>query len=163
MTAIRGRVRLFGDDIDTDMIIPAEHLVAGDLDHLGDFVFEKADPGFASSVMDGDIVVAGRNFGCGSSREHAPMALMQSGIRCVVAESFSRIFFRNAIDIGLTAITCKVDAAEGDTIEIYPDGGRVVSKGREYSFRALPPYVMSIIAAGGLVEKIRSEAKAYNK
>ncbi|MBM4237029.1 MAG: 3-isopropylmalate dehydratase, partial [Euryarchaeota archaeon] len=101
MVPIRGRAWKFGDHVDTDQIMPAERLTSDNIERLGDFVFEKARPGFVKIVHKGDIILAGRNFGCGSSREHAPRALKQAGISCVIAESFARIFFRNAINVGL--------------------------------------------------------------
>ncbi|MFA5452346.1 MAG: 3-isopropylmalate dehydratase, partial [Candidatus Methanomethylophilaceae archaeon] len=115
MQPIKGKAWRFGDHVDTDQIIPAERLLAENLDHLNDYIFEKVRPDFHLKVKKGDIILAGKNFGCGSSREHAPLSLMEAGISCVVAESFARIFFRNSINIGLLLVECKVDS-EGSTI-----------------------------------------------
>ena len=120
MDKIKGKVWVFGDNVDTDQIIPAERLVAANLDHLNDYIFEKVRPGFAQQVQKGDILVAGKNFGCGSSREHAPLSLIEAGFSCIIAESFARIFYRNSMNIGLLLVECKVDAKEGETIEVDP-------------------------------------------
>lgn len=151
----RGTVRRFGDDVDTDMIIPAERLLAENLGHLVDFVFEKCRPGFADTVGKGDILVAGRNFGCGSSREHAPMALMQAGFSCVIAESFARIFYRNSLNIGLPVIECRLDAADGETAEADTEAGRVRVGGREYSFDGYTGFIAELVEAGGLMNLVR--------
>lgn len=155
MTVYRGVVRRFGDDVDTDMIIPAERLLAENLGRLGDFVFEKCCPGFADTVRRGDILVAGRNFGCGSSREHAPMALMQAGFSCVIAESFARIFYRNSLNIGLPVIECRLDAADGETAEADTEAGRVRVGGREYSFDGYTGFIAELVEAGGLMNLVR--------
>jgi 3-isopropylmalate dehydratase small subunit len=161
MKKIIGKVWRFGDHVDTDQIIPAERLLAENLDHLNDFIFEKVRPGISSEMSEGDVIVAGKNFGCGSSREHAPRALIQAGIQCVVAESFARIFFRNSINIGLLVIECKVDAKEGDTITIDPEAGKITdeSSGKEYAFQRYPEFIASLIAGGGLMAKIKRELK----
>jgi 3-isopropylmalate dehydratase small subunit len=156
---ITGKVWRFGDHVDTDQIIPAEYLVSENLNCMNKFIFEKVRPGVASMMSKGDIIVAGKNFGCGSSREHAPRALMQAGITCIVAESFARIFFRNSINIGLLVIECKVDAKEGDTITVDPEGGKIICGKKEYTFPQYPEYISSLIAKGGLMAKIRSELK----
>lgn len=150
---IRGRAWVFGDNVDTDQIIPAEHLVTMDSAELAKHAFEKALPRFASEVRKGDVVVAGRNFGCGSSREHAPRALVGAGVSCVVAESFARIFFRNAINIGLPVIEAKLPSRNGDQIEVRLDKG-VVSNGRTgdtVRFTAYPAFVMMLVDKGGLI------------
>jgi len=161
MNRITGKVWRFGDHVDTDQIIPAERLLAENLDHLNDFIFEKVRPGISSKMSEGDVIVAGKNFGCGSSREHAPRALIQAGIQCVVAESFARIFFRNSINIGLLVIECKADAKEGDTITIDLDAGKITDadSGKEYSFQKYPEFIASLIAGGGLMAKIKRELK----
>jgi 3-isopropylmalate dehydratase small subunit len=130
-------------------------------DRLGEFLFEKARPGMAASVKKGDIVVAGRNFGCGSSREHAPRALQQAGISCIVAESYARIFFRNAINVGLLPIECKVEAAEGDILVVDLKKSVIAneSKGGEWSFRPFPPFIKELVDKGGLMAKIKEERK----
>ncbi len=151
MEKIQGKAWVFGDNVDTDQIIPAERLVAANLDHLNDYIFEKVRPGFAGQVGKGDILVAGRNFGCGSSREHAPLSLIEAGFSCIIAESFARIFYRNSMNIGLLLIECKVDAKEGETVTVDPDKGKVTVNGEEYSFPEYPPFISELVKAGGLV------------
>ena len=155
MDKFKGKVWVFGDNVDTDQIIPAERLVAANLDHLNDYIFEKVRPGFAQEVHKGDILVAGRNFGCGSSREHAPLSLIEAGFSCIIAESFARIFYRNSMNIGLLLLECKVDAREGETIEVDPDNGKVIAEGKEYSFPEYPPFISELVKAGGLMNLIR--------
>jgi len=151
--SLRGRAWVFGDNVDTDQIIPAERLVTMDNRELARHAFEKAMPEFARRVSKGDIVVAGRNFGCGSSREHAPRALLGAGVSCVVAESFARIFFRNAINIGLPVIEARLEAGEGDTVVVDLSKGvvRNLSKGGSAGFAAYPPFVMMLVDKGGLI------------
>ena len=156
---ISGKVWKFGDHVDTDQIIPAERLVSENLAQLNKFVFEKVRPEIAAKISKGDIIVAGKNFGCGSSREHAPRALIQAGISCVIAESFARIFFRNSINIGLLVIECGIDAKEGDTVTIDPENGTITNGKKQYTFPKYPEYIADIIAKGGLMAKIRSELK----
>lgn len=156
-TSLKGHAWVFGDNVDTDQIIPAEYLVTMDKRELAGHAFEKARPEFAKNVKTGDIVVAGRNFGCGSSREHAPRALIGAGVSCVVAESFARIFFRNAINIGLPVIEAKIDAKNGDLIVVDLSKGHVANKtsGQSESFAAYPPFVMMLIEKGGLMPYTR--------
>ncbi len=162
MKMLRGKVWKFGDHVDTDQIIPAERLTSDNNDKLGSFLFEKVRPGMAASVGKGDIIVAGRNFGCGSSREHAPRALLQAGIVAVVAESFARIFYRNAINVGLLPVECKVQADEGDVLTIDVDKGKIVNetKGTESEFAPFPPFVQELMDKGGLMAKIRRNKDA---
>jgi 3-isopropylmalate/(R)-2-methylmalate dehydratase small subunit len=150
---LKGKAWTFGDNVDTDQIIPAEYLVTMDNDELAKHAFESASPQFAKNVMKGDIIVAGRNFGCGSSREHAPRALIGAGVSCVVAESFARIFYRNAINIGLPVVEAELSAAKGDTIIIDLKNGvaRNETKKKEVKFKGYPPFVMMLIKKGGLV------------
>jgi 3-isopropylmalate dehydratase small subunit len=159
MREIIGKIWRFGDHVDTDQIIPAERLVSENLTHLNDFIFEKVRPGISSKISKGDIIVAGKNFGCGSSREHAPRALVQAGISCIVAESFARIFFRNSINTGLLVIECKVDAKEGAAITIDPDNGKITGGGKEYVFPKYPEFIDSLISKGGLMAKIKGEMR----
>ena len=161
---MRGRVWKFGDHLDTDQIIPAERLTSDNNDRLGTFIFEKARPGIAGKIKKGDIIVAGRNFGCGSSREHAPRALLQAGISCVVAKSYARIFYRNSINVGLLPVECIVDANEGDelTIDLVKDKIKNLRTGKEWSFPPFPPFVRELIDRGGLMAKIK-EAKRCSK
>lgn len=149
----KGRAWVFGDNIDTDQIIPAEYLVTMDSAELAKHAFERARPEFARKVRRGDIVVAGRNFGCGSSREHAPRALMGAGVSCVVAESFARIFFRNSINIGLPVIEAAIKTSNGDEMLVDLAKGEVrnVSRGAAARFSSYPPFVMMLIEKGGLV------------
>lgn len=154
---IEGKVWRFGDNVDTDQIIPAERLVSTNLDHLNDFIFEKVRPGFGQQVQKGDVLVAGRNFGCGSSREHAPLSLMEAGFSCVVAESFARIFYRNSMNIGLLLVECRTDAKEGDRIRVCTADGKVtdVTSGKQWTFEKYPPFIEELIDAGGLVNLVK--------
>ena len=156
---VKGKVWRFGDHVDTDQIIPAERLVSENLTHMGDFIFEKVRPGMAPAVKKGDIIVAGKNFGSGSSREHAPRSLLQAGISCVVAESFARIFFRNSINVGLLLIECKTDIKENDVIEIEPEEGTIKCNNMTYQFQQHPEFITSLIKAGGLMAKIKKGSK----
>lgn len=151
---MKGKVYKFSDDVNTDEIVPARYLNTSDPAELAAHVMEDADPEFAGMVRDGDIIAAGRNFGCGSSREHAPVAIKAAGIACVVAESFARIFFRNAINIGLPVVEAPQLAGllkTGDELEIDLKAGRAVHKGKEYSIASYPPELQAIISAGGLI------------
>lgn len=157
MSEIKGKVWRFGDNVDTDQIIPAERLVATNLDSLNEYIFEKVRPGFAQQVGKGDIIVAGKNFGCGSSREHAPLSLIQAGISCVVAESFARIFYRNSMNIGLLLVECKVDAEEGKIIEVNTEKGEVVSDGTVYNFPQYPQFISEMVRSGGLMNLVKED------
>jgi len=157
METIKGKVWRFGDHVDTDQIIPAERLTSDNENHLGDFVFEKMRPDLAGEIGRGDIIVAGRNFGCGSSREHAPRALLQAGVVCVVAESFARIFYRNSLNVGLLPVECGIETEEGDIISVDATRGIIVNetRGGEWSFPQYPEFVRDLIESGGLLAKIR--------
>lgn len=162
---VRGKVWKFGDDVDTDVIIPARYLVTSDPDELAEHVMEDIDPEFSGKVESGDIIVAGKNFGCGSSREHAPIAIKAAGVKVVVAESFARIFYRNAINIGL-AIVESPEASKatetGDILEVDTDEGGVlnVRTGENYPAKPYPEYVQQIIDAGGLMNAVTQRVKA---
>ncbi|MFH0862832.1 MAG: 3-isopropylmalate dehydratase small subunit [Candidatus Altiarchaeota archaeon] len=158
---IKGRVWVFGSNVDTDQVIPAEYLVTGDPKELGAHAFEKVRPEFAGQVREGDIIVAAGNFGCGSSREHAPRALMGCGIKCVIAGSFARIFYRNSINIGLPLVECKIEARDGDEVEVDYKAGTVknLRTGKEYAFKALPGFLLKLIEEGGLVEYTKKRLK----
>ncbi|MDD1770799.1 MAG: 3-isopropylmalate dehydratase small subunit [Methanomassiliicoccales archaeon] len=158
---LQGRVWRFGDHVDTDQIIPAERLLSENNDRLGKLLFERARPGMAAKVKKGDMIVAGRNFGCGSSREHAPRAILQAGIPCVIAESFARIFYRNSINVGLLPIECKVEADEGDVLVVDIARGVIKneSKEAEWHFKPFPPFIKELIDKGGLMAKIKEEGK----
>lgn len=155
-----GRVWRYGDNVDTDVIIPARYLMTSDENVLATHAMEDLDPRFASEVEPGDVVVAGANFGCGSSREHAATCLKAAGVS-VVAASFARIFFRNAINTGLTAVVCPeavAATAAGDRLTVDVERGVVVnhSKGLTFETERLPDFVMDIVEAGGLVPWVRS-------
>jgi 3-isopropylmalate/(R)-2-methylmalate dehydratase small subunit len=167
MGFLAGRAWKFGDDIDTDAIIPGRFLVINDPVELAQHLFEGVRPEMTAQVREGDIVVAGENFGCGSSREHAPLALKGAGVSAVVAKSFARIFFRNAINIGLPLFVCsEVDKIrDGDPIEIDMAGGviRNLASDESYKTTPLPQFLREIVEAGGLVEytkRLVAEVKA---
>ena len=150
-----GKVFKYGDNVDTDVIIPARYLNTSDAQELAAHCMEDIDPSFASSVQRGDILVAGRNFGCGSSREHAPLALKASGVACVVAATFARIFYRNALNIGLPILECPAAAqaiAAGDEVSVDLETGEIVDKttGQTFAAEPFPPFMLELIAAGGL-------------
>ncbi len=161
MKNVKGKVWRFGDHVDTDQIIPAERLTSDNNDKLGKFAFEKVRPGMAENVKKGDIIVAGRNFGCGSSREHAPRALLQIGISCVVAQSYARIFYRNCINTGLLPVECEVEAEEGDTLSVDFGKGTIrnETRGKEWKFAPFPEFVQDLIDKGGLMAKIKEEKR----
>ena len=157
----KGTVIKYGDNIDTDVIIPARYLKTSLPEELAKHCMEDIDKDFINRVQQGDIMVGGANFGCGSSREHAPIAIKASGISCVIAESFARIFFRNSINIGLPILECPEaakDIGEGDTVSIDFDSGVIKNetKGREYRAAAFPQFMQELINAGGLVNYISS-------
>ncbi len=154
---IKGKNWKFGNDIDTDAIIPARYLNTSDPKELAKHIMEDADKDFPSKVKSGDIIVAGKNFGCGSSREHAPIAIKAAGIQAVIAKSFARIFYRNSFNTGLPIFESEEASekiAQGDEIEIDADGGiiRNISKGETYKANPIPPFMQELIATGGLVE-----------
>ncbi len=155
---IKGKVWKFGANVDTDQIIPAEYLVMADPKELGKHAFEKVRPEFVKNVKEGDIIVADENFGCGSSREHAPRALIGCGISCVVAKSFARIFFRNSINIGLPVVECDVKVAEGDELEINFKDGTVknLTTKKQFKFKPLPGFLFKLLDEG-LVNYVRKQ------
>ena len=154
-----GRVFKYGDNVDTDVIIPARYLNSSDPAELAQHCMEDIDASFVGSVKKGDIIVADKNFGCGSSREHAPLAIKASGISCVIAQTFARIFYRNAINIGLPIIECP-EASKGieagDEVEVDFDSGIIYNrtKNTQYQGQAFPPFMQKIIEAEGLVNYI---------
>jgi len=156
---IKGRIHKFGNDVNTDEIIPARYLNTIDPKELAAHVMEDADPAFPGIVKAGDILVAGKNFGCGSSREHAPLAIKAAGIACVVAESFARIFYRNAFNIGLTIMEAPIsaDAESGHILRLDTTSGKIVNVtiGKEYPSKPIPAFMQKLIAAGGLMEYVR--------
>lgn len=158
----RGKVFKYGDNVDTDVIIPARYLAISDPKELAEHCMEDIDTEFIKKVRPGDIIVANKNFGCGSSREHAPLVIKVAGVSCVIAETFARIFYRNAINIGLPIIEC-VDAAQdidaGDEVEVDFDSGMIYNrtKGREYQGQAFPEFMQKIIKAEGLIHYINEK------
>ena len=156
----KGLVHKFGDNIDTDVIIPARYLNRSDEAWLASHCMEDIDSSFASNVKKGDIMVAKANFGCGSSREHAPIAIKASGVSCVIASTFARIFFRNAINIGLPILECEEAANEindGDEVEIDFDSGMItdLTTSKTYQAQPFPPFIQNIIKNGGLMNSIK--------
>ena len=162
MKAACGKVFKFGDNVDTDVIIPARYLNSSDPKELAEHCMEDIDADFVKKVNVGDIIVATKNFGCGSSREHAPIAIKAAGVSCVIAETFARIFYRNAINIGLPIIECSEASKsidEGDEVEVNFDTGVITNKtkGETYQGQAFPPFMQKIIACEGLVNYINSK------
>lgn len=161
----KGTVFRYGRDIDTDVIIPARYLNTSDPAELARHCLEDLDPTFVSRVRPGDIVVADENFGCGSSREHAPVAIKASGISCVIAANFARIFYRNAINIGLAILECPAASAEienGDEVTVDFDTGVItdVTKGTTYQAEPFPPFIKDMIARGGLMASLKAKEAA---
>ena len=162
MKAAKGIVFKFGDNVDTDVIIPARYLNSSDPAELAAHCMEDIDKDFIKNVKKGDIIVADKNFGCGSSREHAPIAIKAAGVSCVIAETFARIFYRNAINIGLPIIECKEAAREienGDKVSVNFDTGVItdITKNTTYQGQAFPEFMQKIIAAEGLVNYINQK------
>ena len=152
---IKGSVHKFGDNVDTDVIIPARYLNTSDPKELASHCMEDIDAAFSNKVKDGDIIAAGKNFGCGSSREHAPIAIKASGVKCVIAASFARIFYRNALNIGLPILECAEAAekiASGDTVSVDLAAGMIRNEttGDVFQAEAFPPFMRELIEAGGL-------------
>ena len=159
-----GRVFKYGDNVDTDVIIPARYLNSSDPKELAAHCMEDIDKEFIHKVSPGDLIVAEKNFGCGSSREHAPIAIKAAGVSCVIAETFARIFYRNAINIGLPIIECPEASkgiSEGDEVEVDFDSGVITNKtkGETYQGQAFPEFMQKIIKAEGLVNYINSQQK----
>lgn len=157
---INGRVFKYGDNVDTDVIIPARYLNISDRAELASHCMEDIDREFVKKVNPGDLMVAGKNFGCGSSREHAPLVIKLSGIKCIIAETFARIFYRNAVNIGLPILEC-VEAARdienGDKVEVDLKSGRItnVTKQRTYQAESFPEFMQDIIKAEGLINYVK--------
>ena len=157
-----GYVHKYGDNVDTDVIIPARYLNTADHKELAAHCMEDIDKDFVKKVNDGDIMVGGWNFGCGSSREHAPIAIKESGISLVIAKSFARIFYRNAINIGLPILECEAAAEEigaGDEVKVDFDTGIItnVTTGKTYAAQPFPPFIQNIIAKGGLLASLKED------
>ena len=157
-----GHVFKYGDNVDTDVIIPARYLNATKGEELAKHCMEDIDREFVNKVQPGDIIVAEKNFGCGSSREHAPLAIKCAGVSCVIAETFARIFYRNSINIGLPIIECPQAAkviSAGDKVEVDFDSGVItnITRGEVYKGQSFPPFMQDIIQAGGLVAYINAK------
>ena len=160
-----GTVHKYGDHVDTDVIIPARYLASQNHQELASHCMEDIDKTFVTKVKDGDIMVAGVNFGCGSSREHAPIAIKASGISCVIAANFARIFYRNAINIGLAILECPAASAgidDGDEVSVDFDTGVItnVTKGETYQAEPFPPFIKDMIAKGGLIASLKAKEAA---
>ena len=158
----KGSVFKYPDNVDTDVIIPARYLNTADAKELAKHCMEDIDAGFVSRVQNGDVMVAGWNFGCGSSREHAPLVIKTCGTGCVIAKSFARIFYRNAINIGLPILECEQAAEEisaGDEVEVDFDTGEIrdLTTGKVYRAQPFPPFIQNIIAKGGLLASLKEE------
>jgi 3-isopropylmalate/(R)-2-methylmalate dehydratase small subunit len=155
---IKGAAWKFKDNIDTDAIIPARYLNTSDPKELAKHCMEDADPDFINNLKIGDIIAAGKNFGCGSSREHAPIAIKASGVSCVIAKTFARIFYRNSFNTGLTILECKDsdNISSGDKLEVDPNSGIVknLTKGEEYKVNPIPPFMQELIDDGGLMKHV---------
>ena len=161
----KGFVHCYLDNVDTDVIIPARYLNTPDAKELAAHCMEDIDADFTKKVQPGDIMVAGWNFGCGSSREHAPLAIKTSGISCVIAKTFARIFYRNAINIGLAILECEQAADRirpGDEVEVDFDSGVItnITRGESYQAQPFPPFIQNIIQQGGLMNAINSSKEA---
>lgn len=161
---LQGKTWKFGSDVDTDAIIPARYLNTSDPAELARHCMEDADPEFPVKVKAGDIIVAGKNFGCGSSREHAPIAIKAAGVSCVIAKTFARIFYRNAFNIGLPifeAPEAAADIKEGDEVAVDAGTGIITNKttGKSYQATPVPPFMQQIIAAGGLINYVSERMK----
>ena len=159
MSQITGKVWHFGDNIDTDLIIAARYLNTSDPKELAKHVMEDADPEFVNKVKAGDIIVAGENFGCGSSREHAPIALKAAGVSAVVAKSFARIFYRNAFNMGLPIFELDEsnEIKEGDIISISMESGEIKNSAKTYKFTPIPPFMQELLSCGGLINYAKVE------
>ncbi len=159
---VKGKALKYGDNIDTDVIIPARYLNISDVAELASHCMEDIDTAFRNKISPGDIMVGGTNFGCGSSREHAPVVIKEAGISCVIAKTFARIFFRNAINIGLAILECPAASdsiEEGDQIQVNFDTGviRNETKNETYQAQPFPPFIKAIIAKGGLLKAMNKE------
>jgi len=156
---IRGHAWVFGEDVNTDVIIPGRYLRTADVSVFGAHAMEGLDPEFSHKVQKGDIVVAGSNFGCGSSREQAPLALREAGVACVIARSLARIFFRNAVNVGLPVLECAVECENGDIVEVDLKRGTINVNGSSYSAAPYPDFLLEILMDGGLVAHRRNRSR----
>lgn len=161
---LHGRVWKLGDDVDTDVIVAGRYLHLSDPQELAKHCLEDVRPDFVTGVRPGDIVVGGRNFGCGSSREHAPLALKAAGASCVIAASFARIFYRNALNIGLPIFECPeaaADVKEGASVAVDTSAGKIIdlTTGKSYAASTFPPFIEELITCGGLISYIRRKLR----
>ena len=167
MNSITGKVWNFGANIDTDIIIAARYLNSSEPEHLAKYIMEDADPEFPNKLQKGDIIVAGENFGCGSSREHAPIALKAAGVAAVIAPTFARIFYRNAFNMGLPIFELpeSLEIKEGEVISINLDNGIITNDttNKEYKFTPIPPFMQELIASGGLINFAKEEMSKDSK
>jgi 3-isopropylmalate/(R)-2-methylmalate dehydratase small subunit len=159
-----GKAWKFGNDIDTDVIIPARHLNRSDSEYLAAHCMEDADPNFAKEVKSGDIIIGGKNFGCGSSREHAPISIKAAGVKAVIANSFARIFYRNSLNIAMPILECPEAVTgidNGDEVEVDLETGEIknITKGTSFKARPFPPFMQELIKAGGLVSYVKEKKK----
>jgi 3-isopropylmalate dehydratase small subunit len=162
---IKGRAWKFGDDINTDAIIPGRYLNISDPEKLAEHCMEDADPDFVKNVKQGDLIVAGKNFGCGSSREHAPISIKAAGVSCIIAKSFARIFYRNAFNIGLPIFESEEAVSginTGDTVEVDWDTGKIVNitTGRHFQSQPIPAFLQEMLRDGGLMKHIAKRIKS---
>jgi 3-isopropylmalate/(R)-2-methylmalate dehydratase small subunit len=167
-TRLEGNAWKFGDDIDTDVIIPARYLVTSDAAELGKHCMEDADPAFVSKISEGDIIVGGENFGCGSSREHAPLAVKGAKVSCIIAASFARIFFRNAINVGLPIFISPEASAKiqpGDRLSVDGVAGIITNftRNETYAVAPFPPFLQELIATGGLAPYVKKRLAAQEQ
>lgn len=156
----KGKAHKYGADIDTDAIIPARYLNTSEKSELACHCMEDLDENFIKNVSHGDMIVAEENFGCGSSREHAPVAIMAAGVSCVIAKTFARIFYRNAINVGLPVFECPQAAdyiKNGMEVSIDTDKGLIIVEGKEFGFEPFPPFIENIISSGGLMNLVKKE------
>jgi len=164
---LQGKVWKFGDNVDTDLIIAARYLNTSEPEELAKHVMEDADPAFVKKMQKGDIIVAGENFGCGSSREHAPIALKAAGINAIIAPSFARIFYRNAFNMGLPIFELKEadEINEGDVVKVDMDAGEIIniSQAKTYKFTPIPEFMQELVNAGGLIEYAKNEIASRKK
>ena len=161
---VQGKAHKYGDNVDTDVIIPARYLNSSAPEELAAHCMEDIDPNFAATVKHGEMIVAGRNFGCGSSREHAPIAIKASGVSCVIAETFARIFYRNALNIALPILECPAAAkaiSAGDEVAVDLGTGEILdlSTGQTFQAEPFPPFMMELIAAGGLAAYLKGKRR----
>jgi 3-isopropylmalate dehydratase small subunit len=160
---LKGKIWKFGDNVDTDAIIPARYLNTSDPAELAKHCMEDADPSFPAKVKQGDIIVAGANFGCGSSREHAPIAIKAAGVSCVIAKSFARIFYRNSFNTGLPILECPEafdSMSEGDEVAVSLDSGeiRILKEGRKLTAQPVPEFMQALLQEGGLMNYVKKKA-----